>query len=112
MNSIFNRLKLFHGLSSDIELAKLLGLNQTTLSMQRRRGTIDIQAVLRVSEQIDLNWLFKSKSDSIEPESTIQFATNDPGDYFKIDENQLIEEVLRLRKKVADLEFKLKNAQD
>lgn len=106
MNLIYSRLKLFHGLSSDIELAKLLGLNQSTLSMQKRRGSIDLHAVLNVSEEIDLNWLFKTPDQSNSIDGTTQTGTSDSPEYFKVDEHQLIEEVIRLRKRISDLESK------
>lgn len=107
VNLIFSRLKLFHGLNSDFELAKLLGLNQSTLSMQKRRGSIDLHAVLNVSEGIDLNWLFKTPAQSNSADNIPQTGTEDSKEYFNIGENELIEEVIRLRKKIKELESKL-----
>lgn len=106
VNLIYSRLKLFYGLTSDFELAKLLGINQSTLSMQKRRGSIDIHAVLNVSEAIDLNWLFKTPDQSNSLDGVSNSGTEDSKEYFKVDEYQLIEEVIRLRKRISDLESK------
>lgn len=103
MNLIYGRLKLFHGLTSDVQLSKFLGIKQSTLSMQKRRGTIDIQAVLNASEGIDLNWLFRTPEQSNSSDDAPQSGTEDSKEYFKVDETQLIDEVIRLRKKIKEL---------
>jgi len=110
VNLIFNRLKHYHGLTSDGELAKLLGLNQSTLSMQKSRGSIDLHAVLSVSEGIDLNWLFKSQDRIHSTDEDHPSGTSDTVNYFQVDENQLMEEILKLRRRISDLEAKLEKS--
>lgn len=110
MKLIFNKLKLFHGLTTDLELANLLNLNQSALSMKKKRGSIDINAILSVSEEIDLNWLLKSQYDSTGSVEHAQYGTSESKEFFKADENDLIQEILRLRKKLSEMESKKDNS--
>jgi len=102
MNLIFNKLKVAYELSTDAELAKKLEIKPSTLSMHRKRGTIDINSILNTCKGIDFNWLFDHNKKLIElhneghseaAENTEMFAQGD-----------FVNELLSLRKRIGTLE--------
>jgi hypothetical protein len=110
VNLIFDRLKLYHGLGSDSELAALLGINKSTLSMQRTRGSTDLQSVLHITDGIDLNWLLRTADDHDSQVGNSSLSTSEQRELYSTSEQKLIDEIIRLRKKITDLEDKLQNS--
>lgn len=75
VNSIFDKLKYAYSLKSDADLAYKLNINQSTLSMQKKRGSIDIQAIINNCSDIDFNWLFKPDHSLSEPLTSNEIYT-------------------------------------
>lgn len=111
VNLIFDRLKIVHGLKSDLELANFMGLIQSTLSMQRKRGTVDLDHLLKFTQGIDLNWLFRAPAHTESEYSVVPLATSDDSELKGMTEKQLIDEVIRLRRRISKLESKDGNPQ-
>lgn len=61
--SIIERTKRGLGLSSDIELANLLGINKSTLSNWKSRNSIDFSILFSKCKHLDLNWLIHGDDD-------------------------------------------------
>ncbi len=62
VNSIFNRIIHHYGLKNDADLAKFLGMNATTLSMHRKRGSPDYGKIISTCSDADLNWIFRGRA--------------------------------------------------
>jgi transcriptional regulator with XRE-family HTH domain len=107
VNLIYNRLKTALGIQTDSELADRLGIKQSTLSMQRKRGTIDLENLINHASGIDLNWLFNQQSVVTESnDDTHILMTDQPsGNYYTTD--HMVKELLHLRKTVKHLEEQL-----
>lgn len=77
--SIIERAKRGLGLTSDIELANLLGINKSTLSNWKSRNTIDYSILFSKCKHLDLNWLIHGGEDGDFPvtKSTGQAVTTD-----------------------------------
>jgi hypothetical protein len=56
--TIIDRLKQYFMIDSDVELGKIFGLKQQTISAWRSRNTFDIHVILEKAQNINLNWLF------------------------------------------------------
>lgn len=99
MNEILDRIKFSYNLSSDVQLAEFLSLRPNTLAMHRKRGTLDIFAILEYCSTLDLNWLLRNDpaSNSLEQAKT--------GYTVRIEE--LEEELKRERKRSAELEHEV-----
>lgn len=106
VNLIFDRLKIVHGLNSDLELANFMGLYQSTLSMQRKRGTVDLDMLLKISNGIDLNWLFRIPSQAQSEYSVAPLSTSEQAELLTMTEKQMIDEIIRLRRKISNLDNK------
>lgn len=59
MNIIFDRIKQVYGLKSDADLARLLGMHPSSVSMRRQRGKPDYERIIRSCADADLNWIFR-----------------------------------------------------
>jgi transcriptional regulator with XRE-family HTH domain len=107
VNLIYNRLKTALGIHTDSELADRLGIKQTTLSMQRKRGTIDLENLINHADGIDLNWLFNQQSVVSESNDDAHILTTDQpsGNVYTTD--HMVEELMQLRKTVKYLEEQL-----
>jgi hypothetical protein len=77
VNSIFDKIKSAYNLKSDADLAYKLNINQSTLSMQKKRGSIDIQAIINNCSDLDFNWLFKPDQSVAEPFNSDEAYTSD-----------------------------------
>ena len=74
-NEIIQRLKEHYGFSTNIQLAKKLGVAQNTISGWIKRNSIDYDLIFSKCEDVDFNWLmtgvgvshksYRSKEDSI-----------------------------------------------
>jgi hypothetical protein len=112
VNLIFDRLKIVHGLNSDLELANFMGLYQSTLSMQRKRGTVDLDMLLKISNGIDLNWLFRIPSQAQSEYSVAPLSTSEQAELLTMTEKQMIDEIIRLRRKISNLDNKTTSQSD
>jgi len=61
VNSILERIKQAYHLETDAELADFLGINPSTLSMQRNRGRLNLQLIIEKCFDLNKNWLFHGK---------------------------------------------------
>lgn len=95
MNSIFDKIKYAYGIKSDAELAYKLKINQSTLSMQKKRGSIDIHTIIDNCSDIDFNWLLKVDYKLTEPDSERES--------YKPDEKYLLNELILLRRHNEEL---------
>lgn len=57
MNSILERIKKAYHLETDAEVADFLGINPSTLSMQKNRGRLNLELIIRKCPEINKNWL-------------------------------------------------------
>ena len=60
--NIVNRLKEHYQVKSDTDLARLLGVAQTTISSWKSRNTVDFPLIITKCVGIDLNWLVSGTS--------------------------------------------------
>jgi hypothetical protein len=102
VNSIFDKLKQAYSLKSDADLAYKLNINQSTLSMQKKRGSIDVQAIINNCSDLDFNWLFKSDQALSEPKTSNEVYI--PNSDMVLEQLSIIknqnEELLRVLKKM------------
>lgn len=54
---IINRIKEAYDLKTDADLARFLGINPSTLGMQKNRGSLDWQLILDRCSDLNKNWL-------------------------------------------------------
>lgn len=103
MNSIFDKLKSAYSLKSDADLAYKLSINQSTLSMQKKRGSIDIQAIINHCSDLDFNWLFKAEMSLSEPFSAAESYTTDAEKMLeeltiiKLQNEELLRQIMELK---------------
>ncbi|WP_138431208.1 helix-turn-helix domain-containing protein [Fodinibius saliphilus] len=57
MNTILERIKKVYRLETDADLADFLGMNPSTLSMQKNRGRVNLRLIIDKCRDINLNWL-------------------------------------------------------
>jgi hypothetical protein len=57
VNIVLEKLKLHLGVSSNIQLAKYLGMQPSTLSMQQKRGRLDLFRIIQACSGVDWNWV-------------------------------------------------------
>jgi hypothetical protein len=57
VNQILARIKKAYHLETDAEVAKLLGIKPSTLSMQKNRGKLDIVRIINKCSDLNKNWL-------------------------------------------------------
>lgn len=81
VKKIIGRLKVLFCVRTDTELAKELGVHQSTISAWKTRGTLDFALLITKCNGIDWNWLLDSPNHSSEeePDHTILYE-RDPRD--------------------------------
>ncbi|HKK46968.1 MAG TPA: LexA family transcriptional regulator [Balneolaceae bacterium] len=57
MNQLVQRIKTAYHLETDAEVADFLGINPSTLSMQKNRGKFDLARIIRKCSDLNMNWL-------------------------------------------------------
>ena len=57
MNQILTRIKKAYHLETDAEVAKLLDIKPSTLSMQKNRGKLDLVRIINKCSDLNKNWL-------------------------------------------------------
>lgn len=57
VQGIIDRAKQVLGISTDIELANLLGIKQNTVSSWKRRGNIDLVSIIKLCANVSTDWL-------------------------------------------------------
>ena len=72
VRDIIDRAKSGLGLSSDIELAKHLGVSKSTLSNWKSRNTVDYDVLFSKCKHLDLNWLITGNGNMLEISSNVQ----------------------------------------
>lgn len=103
VNYIHDKLKSAYNLGSDNELAEKLKMKPSTLSMQKKRGTVDFNAILENCTDIDFNWLFKS--DTVVNDDTVDYKALNKSLEDKL--NQSLLENNRLRELLSKSEAKV-----
>jgi len=58
---IIERAKLVLGIKTDTELANILKINQSTVASWRRRGNIDLVAIINLCNNVSTDWLIYGK---------------------------------------------------
>ena len=61
MNLILERIKQAYHLETDAQLADFLGINASTLSMQKNRGRLNLQLIIEKCQDLNKNWLLHGK---------------------------------------------------
>lgn len=69
-SDILSRVKIMAKVSTDTELADFLGINKSTLSNWKTRGTIDYDLVFSKCENINYDWLLTGNGDMIRQSDT------------------------------------------
>lgn len=57
MNQLLQRIKTAYHLETDAEVADFLGINPSTLSMQKNRGNLDLARIINKCQGLNMNWL-------------------------------------------------------
>lgn len=57
MNPLLQRIKKAYHLETDAEVAEFLGINPSTLSMQKNRGKLDLGRIIEKCSDLNMNWL-------------------------------------------------------
>jgi phage repressor protein C with HTH and peptisase S24 domain len=57
--AIIEKLKKHFNIQKEVDLAKSLGIKQSTLATWKMRGTVNLKTILSKCIDIDLNWLLK-----------------------------------------------------
>ena len=73
-SEILNRAKIALNLSSDVQLAEVLGISKSTLSNWRARNSIDYPTLFTKCEYINLDWLITGEGNMLK--ETIPVAIN------------------------------------
>lgn len=58
---LIEKLKKFYGVKTDIQLARELGINQSTLSNWKRRNVLPCDVIITKCENVSLDWLFRDE---------------------------------------------------
>ncbi len=61
MNSIIERIKQAYRFNTDAEVADFLGIKASTLSMQKKRGKLDIIRILEKCSDLNKHWLLEGE---------------------------------------------------
>lgn len=82
-NQILDRAKIAFNISSDVQLADMLGIGKSTLSNWRSRNSIDYAALFAKCERINIDWLItgegemlKQPSEEVLPSHTFTLRTD------------------------------------
>jgi phage repressor protein C with HTH and peptisase S24 domain len=62
---MLQRLKIALGIKSDSELAEYLGMPQSTLANQKRRGGYDYELIISKANNVNLHWLFTGEGEML-----------------------------------------------
>ena len=71
---ILDRAKLAFDISSDVQLAELLGVKKSTLSNWKSRNTIDYAALFTKCEHINIDWLITGDGEMLKSSSEVKPA--------------------------------------
>lgn len=61
MSNILKRIKKAYSLQTDAEVADFLGIKPSTLSMQKNRGRLNLQRIIKRCSDLNKNWLLDGK---------------------------------------------------
>jgi SOS-response transcriptional repressor LexA len=61
VNNILKRIKKAYRLDTDAEVADFLGIKPSTLSMQKNRGSLNLQRIIERCSDLNKNWLLDGK---------------------------------------------------
>lgn len=85
-NLIISKIKKHYNLNSNVQLAKMLGITNSTLSgWINKRGIGNWELIFEKCKDIDFNWLIKDQ----EPENSSQFQhmMNESGSHYATKKN-------------------------
>lgn len=71
---ILDRAKLAFDISSDVQLAELLGVKKSTLSNWKSRNTIDYAALFTKCEHVNIDWLITGDGEMLKSSSEVKPA--------------------------------------
>ncbi len=120
-SQILSRLKEINKLSSDTELANLLGINKSTLSNWYRRNTVDYDLVFSKCEHVDINWLLFGQGEMLREKEAPSYGQREEstsmlgersGEYNLMYKKLLEEKVAELKeayKEIGRLEFEVEH---
>ncbi len=120
---ILSRIKEGLNLTSDTELANLLGINKSTLANWYSRNTMDYDLVFSICEHLNLNWILTGEGEMLanpdENELNCSFEPDLTSDYERkflekqLDKKdneiaKLTQKIIQLNKEVGALEERIK----
>jgi hypothetical protein len=67
VEDVINKLKQIFNVKTDVELSRILGFSDRVVTTWKQRNTLNFEKIIEIAikENIDLNYLFKSKDNSI-----------------------------------------------
>lgn len=102
---ILNRLKSALSVSTDTELADLLGIKKATLSNWRNRNSIDLPLVFSFCERINIDWLMTGDGNMLKQEEKSNLIAAEPDQKYKAESTPIVENAMieRFLMQIKDL---------
>ena len=89
---IFDKLKLFYGVSSDKKVAEILNINYNTVKTWGNRKKVALETLLNSlqNETIDINWLLKDDNSIINQNGNNNINVNSNNGHININSNKIL----------------------
>jgi transcriptional regulator with XRE-family HTH domain len=104
---ILGRLKVLLGVRTDTELAKELGVHQSTISAWKARGTLDFALLITKCNGVDWNWLLTGHAFEIDEEEWDESRDEGRETLYKELLAEKDEEIKKLNREIGAMEEKL-----